>query len=103
MTTVDVDAMEPEEAVCVLGKHFKVLEHRNEASECRELIEDIAGILDRLALAMDLAGARISANVENGNDLKAALRQYLMDYRQNRDRLLQDEQFASVGPYKKTV
>jgi hypothetical protein len=52
---------------------------------------------------MDLAGARISANVENGNDLKSALRQYLADYRQNRDRLLRDEQFASVGPYKKTV
>jgi hypothetical protein len=100
---VNVDAMEPKEAICVLSEHFKDFVYRDEARECEELIEEVAGVLDRLALAMDLAGARISANVENGIDLRAALRQYLADYRQNRDRLLQDDQFASVGPYKKTV
>jgi tetratricopeptide (TPR) repeat protein len=100
---VSVDAMEPEEAVCAMLKHFDDSMYQDEDGECKELIEEVAKILDRLALAMDLAGARISANVENGNDLKSALRQYLADYRQNRDRLLRDEQFASVGPYKKTV
>ena len=100
---VNVDAMEPGEAVSVMMKHFDDLMYQDEDGECKELIKEVAEMLDRLALAMDLAGARISANVEDGDDLRAALRQYLADYRQNRDRLLQDEQFASVGPYKKTV
>ena len=77
--------------------------NQGEDDECKELIEEVAEILNRLALAMDLAGARISANVKNGNDLKAALHQYLADYRLNRGRLLQDEHFASVDSYEKTV
>jgi hypothetical protein len=103
MTTVKVDAMESEEAVCVLEEHFKNMGHQDQVDECRELIVDITESLDRLALAMDLARARIRANTEEGNYLKAALCQYLSDYRHNRFRLLQDEQFTSVAPYKKTT
>jgi hypothetical protein len=103
-TKVNVDAMKPEEAVRVLDEHFKDLVYPEEGGECRELIEEIAERLDRLALALDLAGARIWTDVDNGNDLEAALRQYyLSDYQHNRNRLLQEEHFDSVGQYKKTV
>ena len=102
-TKVNVDAMEPEEAVCVMLEHFKDLVYRGENGECKELIEEVTERLDRLALAMDLAGARISTNVEDGNDLRAALRQYLSDYRHNQNTLLQDDEFAHTSQYKKTM
>jgi hypothetical protein len=101
MTIVKVDAMESEEAFCIPEEHFKNVGHQDQVDECRKLIVEITESLDRLALAMDLAGARIRANTEEGNYPKAALCQYLSDYRHNRLRLLQDEQFASVAPYKK--
>ena len=101
MATVYVDAMEPEEAVCVLEGHFRNLVY--EDTECRELIEDIASRLDRLALAVDLAGARIRTDADSGDDSDGALRQYLSDYRLNQTSLLRDEQYALASPYKKTV
>jgi hypothetical protein len=101
---VNGDVMEPEEAVCVVLNHFDDFVNQDEDGECKELIEEVAKNLDRLALAMDLAGARISANVEDGDGfLKVVLRQYLADYWLNRDRPLRDEQFASVSPYETTV
>jgi tetratricopeptide (TPR) repeat protein len=101
MATVDVDAMTPEEAVRVLEEHFKSLAYPD--GGCRELIEEIAESLDRLAFAIDLAGARIWTDVDSGNDLGSALRQYLPDYRHNQDDLLQDGEYARATPYKKTV
>jgi len=40
------------------------------------LVEEITECLDRLALAIDLAGARVQVDVENGDDLATALCQY---------------------------
>jgi tetratricopeptide (TPR) repeat protein len=99
--TVRVDAMEPEEAVRLMSNYF-------DEPLCRgngrlTLVEKITESLDRLALAMDLAGARIRADVENGDDLATALRQYIADYRRSQDRLLRDEEFARISLYKKTV
>jgi tetratricopeptide (TPR) repeat protein len=98
---VNVDAMKLKEAVCVLEEHSRDFAYQ--ASECSELIEEIAEILDRLALALDLAGARIKEDVKAGNDVRAALRQYLSDYRHNQDELLRDEDYSLASPYKKTV
>jgi tetratricopeptide (TPR) repeat protein len=101
--TVEVDAMTSEEAVCLVANHFD--EPVCRGSDCWDLIVEITACLDRLALPMDLAGARISADAKYGRDLDAALRRYLSDYRQNRAKLsvLQDEEFAIAGSYNKTV
>ncbi|KAI7280685.1 hypothetical protein KC345_g4599 [Hortaea werneckii] len=98
---VRVDAMEPEEAVRLMSNYFD--EPLCHGDSCLTLVEEITEYLDRLALAMDLAGAWVRADVENGIDLEVALRQYIADYRHNRDRLLRDEEFARTSPYKKTA
>ncbi|KAM0691630.1 hypothetical protein Q7P36_007829 [Cladosporium allicinum] len=99
--TVKVDAMEPEEAVRLVLKYFDESLWRGDG--CLTLIEEITECLDRLALAMDLAGARVRADVENRVDLATALRQYLTDYRRYQGKLLRDEEFSRVSVYKKTV
>jgi tetratricopeptide (TPR) repeat protein len=98
---VKVDAMEPEEAVRLVSNYFEEPLWRGEGRLA--LVEEITEFLDRLALAIDLAGARVRADVENGDDLATALRQYIADYRRSRDRLLRDEEFACISTYKKTV
>jgi tetratricopeptide (TPR) repeat protein len=99
--TVRVDAMEPEEAVCLVSNYFDDPLWREDG--CLALVEEIAECLDRLALAVDLAGARVRADVENGDDMATALRQYIADYKRSQDRLLRDEEFARINTYKKTV
>ncbi|KAI7569125.1 hypothetical protein KC343_g2333 [Hortaea werneckii] len=101
MPMVRVDAMEPEEAVRLMSSYFDKPSCHGDS--CLTLFEEITEYLDRLALAMDLAGAWVRADVDNGIDLEVALRQYIADYRHNRDRLLRDEEFARTSPYKKTV
>jgi hypothetical protein len=98
---VKVDAMEPEESVRLVLNYFDEPLCREDG--CLALVEEITECLDRLALAMDLAGARIRADVEHGDDLVIALRQYIADYRRSQDRLLRDEEFARISLYKKTV
>ncbi|GAB7328586.1 hypothetical protein MBLNU13_g00533t2 [Cladosporium sp. NU13] len=99
--TVKVDVMEPEEAVRLVSNYFD--EPLSRENGCLALVEEITECLDRLALAMDLAGARVWADVENGDDMATALRQYIDDYKRSRDRLLRDEEFARISLYKKTV
>ena len=99
--TVRVDAMEPEEAVRLVSNYFDEPLCRGDG--CLALVEEITEYLDRLALAMDLAGAQVQADVENGDDLATALRQYIADYKRSQDRLLRDEEFARRSLYKKTV
>jgi tetratricopeptide (TPR) repeat protein len=98
---VRVDAMEPEEAVCLVSNYFDEPLWRRDG--CLALVEEITECLDRLALAMDLAGARVRADLENGDDMATALRQYIADYKHSQDRLLRDEEFARINSYKKTV
>jgi len=87
--TVKVDAMESEEAVRLMSNYCD--EPVRRGNGCRALVEEITECLDRLALAIDLAGARVHVDVENGDDLATALRQYLTDYRRSQDELLRDE------------
>jgi hypothetical protein len=99
--TVRVDAMKPEEAVRLVSNCFDEPLCRGDGRLA--LVEEITECLDRLPLAMDLAGARVRADVENGDDLAIALRQYTADYRRSQDRLLRDEEFARISLYKKTT
>jgi tetratricopeptide (TPR) repeat protein len=99
--TVSVDAMEPEEAVRLVSNYFD--EPVSRGDDCWALVEEITESLDRLALAIDLAGARVHVDLENGDGLASVLRQYLADYRRSRERLLRDEEFAYTSTYKKTV
>ena len=64
--TVKVDAMEPEEAVRLVSNYFE--EPLWPEDGCLALVEEITECLDRLALAIDLAGARVQVDVENGDD-----------------------------------
>jgi len=98
---VRVDAMEPEEAVRLVSNYLD--EPLCWGDGYLALVEEITECLDRLALAIDLAGARVQVDVENGDDLATALRQYLTDYRRYQGKLLRDEEFARVSTYKKTV
>lgn len=100
-STVKVDAMSLEEAVCLMVKHFD--KPISPGDDYWDLIQEITELLDRLALPMELAGARISVDAETWGDLGTALRQYLSDYQRNQDKLLQDDEFASASPYKKTA
>jgi tetratricopeptide (TPR) repeat protein len=98
---IRVDAMEPEEAVRLVSNYLD--EPLCWGNGYLALVEEITECLDRLALAIDLAGARVQVDVENGDDLATALRQYLTDYRRYQGKLLRDEEFARVSTYKKTV
>jgi tetratricopeptide (TPR) repeat protein len=100
-STVKVDAMTSEEAVCLVAKHFDETVCRGDSYW--DMIVEITECLDQLALPLDLAGARISVDAENWRDLGTAIRQYLTDYRRNQDKLLEDNEFAMANPYKKTV
>jgi len=102
MEVVKVDAMELEEAISLMSAFFKSESTRlNDAH--RELMRQIVVCLDQLPLAVDLASARIRNDVEDGDDLKSALRQYLSDYHAHRNHLLRDADFANAGNYNKTI
>lgn len=101
MPTINVDAMQPEEAVRLIANRLNKPVSRGD--DCWDLIEKITVCLDRLALPLDLAGARISVDAETWGDLAAALKQYLEDYQYNEEKLLHDTEYADTTPYKKTV
>lgn len=100
-TTVEVGALEPEEAICLVLNNLGDWGRREDG--CCQLVEEVTRCVGRLALPMDLATARIRVDVENGAGLAAALRQYLSDLQHNHDKLLLDEQFASASTYRKTA
>jgi hypothetical protein len=93
--------MEPEESVRLVSNYFD--EPLCRGVGCFALVEEVTECLDRLALAMDLAGALVQADVENGHDLATALHQYIADYRRSKDRLLRDEELSRMNLSKRTV
>lgn len=101
IATVKVDKMEAKEATAlILGGVDRLITRNN---PCRQLVEEIANCLHRNPLASDLAAARIEVDLENGEDLAAALRRYLWDYRYFYKRLLLDPDFADAGEHTKAV
>jgi len=99
--TIKVDSMRLDEAVHLMSNHLGEPIIREDCYW--DLVEKITEGLDRLALPLDLAGARISVDAENWGDLTTALKQYLEDYQHNQERLLHDTEYANATPYKKTA
>jgi len=95
---VEVGIMEPLEAKTLLLEHLK-LEFHVDTKDVLEDCDKIARELGYLALAIDLAGAYIG----NDKDPIRALRRYLMDYKNHRDYLLQDDRFCDLSASDKTV
>lgn len=101
IATVKVDTMEAEEATALILGGVDGLMSRDHP--CRQLVEEVANCLHWNALASDLAAARIEVDLENGEDLAAALTRYLLDYRYFHKRLLLDWDFADAGEHTKAV
>ena len=99
---VKVDVMEQDEAVSLL-ENFIDEQLTGQDDERLRLAEELTESLDRLPLAIDLAGARIRVDVKGGDDVPAVIRQYMADYGRYREMLFQNEDFASISSYKKTV
>lgn len=77
--TVKVEVMTKEEAISL----FRTTLFNHGTGENTTLTlhsQQVVDRLDRLPLAIDLAGARISADVEDGEDVEDAVRQYLADF-----------------------
>jgi tetratricopeptide (TPR) repeat protein len=99
---VSVDAMEIEEATSLLWN--AVGEPRTVPDEATtKLLESIVRSLDRLPLAVDLAGAGIEADVGYGEDIHKALRSYIRDFRAHQDSLMKRNDFSISTTYGKTV
>lgn len=101
MGVADVDVMELGEALALMTRFFGESMYLEDAH--RQLMEDIVKCLDRLPLAIDLASARIQDDAQRENDLGAALRRYLNDFRRRQSQLLRREAYLNVSSYKKTV
>jgi hypothetical protein len=108
---INVDAMTNDESVLLL---LNAIDCRYEITgdDTRALLETTVESLDKLPLAIDLAGRRMrtvarsrggsgrSAAEEN---LKSILREYLRDLRLHRSELLRDTEFIWATSYQKTV
>jgi tetratricopeptide (TPR) repeat protein len=105
----EVGVMEPVEARALLLKHVQD-SGEPESSEVAALIDQVVGRLERLALAVDLAGAYVAEGMESANGyhtiddaLIVVLRQYLVDYDRHQDDLLKHPSFYKLSSYNKTV
>lgn len=70
---------------------------------CRRLVRKVVRCTHRNALAIELAAARVRIDLQNGRNLTAALRAYLSDYRQSKNRLILNQDFAGAGDHVKAV
>jgi len=95
---LQVGMMEKSEAISLLLKHVDT-DQVSATAEVQETTHKIVERLGCLPLAVDLAGAYISEQ-ENRD---AALQQYLVEYEQHEDDLLQQESFRQLEPHEKTV
>ena len=99
---VKVDVMETEEAVSLLlsnvdGGSAEV------SDETATLVTGVVDLLDKLPLAIELAGARIKVEVDDGEDTVVAMRRYVADFRRHQNKLLGSNDFVHTSSNKKTV
>jgi tetratricopeptide (TPR) repeat protein len=102
---VDVSNMALSEARALLQKHMGV-ESEQASVDIDDLCDQLVNRLGCLALAVDLAGAYLTEQLDfhDGKEvLEAVLRQYLVDYDQHQDELLRWEPFYRLSSYEKTV
>lgn len=98
--TLRVDVMEPEEAASLVSRFFDESLRRDEA--CWRLFEVVAECLNRLPLALALAGAEIAVDIDNGETAVVALCRYLTDFRRHQVNLHEDEEFVRTSKYLDT-
>ncbi|KAK3613168.1 hypothetical protein LTR56_028036 [Elasticomyces elasticus] len=99
---VKVEEMNPDEACLLLLTAID--EDRSSASEeLLALSTRIVDMLDRLALALDLAAARIGSDVDGGNETHSTMHRYLTDFQRHPDKLLQSKEFVEAAHYDQTV
>jgi hypothetical protein len=92
------DRMEVGEAITLLLKHVG-MDASLAPAEVLKMASEIVERLDRLALAVDLAGVYIGEQ----RDPRAALERYRLDYDRHQDDLPQQESFYQLSSYQKTV
>jgi hypothetical protein len=108
---VNVDAMTNHESVSLLlnaiDVNFVVM-----GDDTKALLETTVECLDKLTLAIDLAGRRIynaararqgSGGSDGEESLKITLREYLNNLRLHRIELLKDIEFTRTTSYQKTI
>lgn len=95
---LSIDMMGPLEARALLLQHLNLGADSTPQDVCEDC-DSIAEKLGRLALAVDLAGAYIANDPNQGS----ALKQYLTDYEKHRDELLQSDEFCGLSATDKTV
>ena len=95
---VRVDTMERVEARSLLLRHLE-WDPELVGEDIKQVCDRIADRLGYLALAVDLAGAYITADP----DPKSALGRYLDDYSKHQKELLQRNRFHELSGYNKTV
>ncbi|KAH7111469.1 P-loop containing nucleoside triphosphate hydrolase protein [Dactylonectria estremocensis] len=106
---LQVDIMEPSEAVSLLLRHLN-LGTANVSEDIRGLSLTICENLQHLALAVKLAGAYIRSccrigvdpddnYVETNLDAKGCLEEYLQDYKTHKNRLLKDDTAKRLSSY----
>ncbi|OQO05467.1 hypothetical protein B0A48_09236 [Cryoendolithus antarcticus] len=71
--------------------------------ELPSITTQLVNTLDRLALTVDLAGARIGSDVDEGAQAHDAMQRYLTDVQHHRDRLLQSREYTEATEYDQTV
>jgi tetratricopeptide (TPR) repeat protein len=102
---VDVSNMALSEARALLQKHMGV-KSEQASVDIDDLCDQLVNRLGCLALAVDLAGAYLTEQLDfhDGKEvLEAVLRRYLVDYDQHQDELLRWEPFYRLSSYEKTV
>ena len=101
---VRVDVIEAEEAIALLNASVDVeVDGDGGSDETAALSRQVVDLLDGLPLAVDLASARIKADVENGEETVIAMRRYVADFQQHQDRLLRSSDFVHNSPNRKTM
>ena len=94
--------MEAEETVALLNATVDVDENGG-SDEIEALSRRGVDLLDGPPLAIDLAGARIMAEIDNGEDAVVAMHQYFADFWRQQNRLLHSSDFTYSSPDRKTV
>nr|OQO30434.1 hypothetical protein B0A51_03064 [Rachicladosporium sp. CCFEE 5018] len=76
---------------------------RSASKELLSTTTQLVDALDRLALAVDLAGACIASDVGGGAKAHDAMQRYLADFQHHQDRLLRSRAYAEATEYDQTV
>lgn len=99
---VEVDAMDLKEAVPILLLSANFQRHRVQQASLG-LLTQIMNNLDRLQLAVSLAGAAISDELRLNDDVEVNLQNYVADLEDNCDVLLKTVDSAGLSSYDKII